>query len=117
MDEKENGLIGIFQMSGNPDRYKIIDDGKNRKTGRTSLQNGVFFLSERFFRKETDFLPLTLQKLGPHWSRGWIIEDCEIADSKCSGISLGKNLQPENENKWMTGYVKDGTQTDRYRRP
>ncbi len=85
-------------------------EGPRCKTGSFSYRRGSS-------GEETDFLPLTLQKLGPHWSRGWIIEDCEIADSKCSGISLGKNLQPENENKWMTGYVKDGTQTDRYRRP
>lgn len=51
--------------------------------------------------------------VGPHWSKGWIIEDCEISDSRCSGISLGKYLQPENENKWMTSYYKDGTQTER----
>ena len=40
--------------------------------------------------------------VGPHWSKGWIIEDCEISDSRCSGISLGKYLQPNNENKWTT---------------
>ena len=51
--------------------------------------------------------------VGPHWSRGWIIEDCEISDSRCSGISLGKYLQPENENKWTTQRLKDGTQTER----
>lgn len=28
--------------------------------------------------------------IGPHWSKGWIIEDCEISNSKCVGISLGK---------------------------
>ncbi|MHC5373273.1 right-handed parallel beta-helix repeat-containing protein [Enterococcus sp. LJL120] len=28
--------------------------------------------------------------IGPRWSKGWIIEDCEIHDAKCSGISLGK---------------------------
>ena len=28
--------------------------------------------------------------LGPHWSKGWIIEDNMIHDSKCSGISIGK---------------------------
>ena len=28
--------------------------------------------------------------VGPHWSKGWIIEDCEISHSKCCGISLGK---------------------------
>lgn len=51
--------------------------------------------------------------VGPHWSKGWIIEDCEISDSKCSGISLGKYLQPNNENKWTTKWVKNGTQTER----
>ncbi len=51
--------------------------------------------------------------VGPHWSRGWIIEDCEISDSRCSGISLGKYLQPNNENKWTTRYYKDGTQNER----
>lgn len=51
--------------------------------------------------------------VGPHWSRGWIIEDCEIYESKCSGISLGKYLQPENDNKWLKWKYKDGTQTER----
>ncbi|SCP99537.1 right-handed parallel beta-helix repeat-containing protein [Anaerobium acetethylicum] len=51
--------------------------------------------------------------VGPHWSQGWIIEDCEISDSKCSGISLGKYLQPNNENKWTKKFHKDGTQTER----
>lgn len=51
--------------------------------------------------------------IGPHWSKGWIIEDCEVSDSCCSGISLGKYLQPENENKWLFKRMKHGTQTER----
>ena len=51
--------------------------------------------------------------VGPHWSKGWIIEDCEISDSKCSGISLGKYKQPNNDNKWLLGKLKHGTQTER----
>lgn len=51
--------------------------------------------------------------IGPHWSKGWIIEDCEVSDSKCCGISLGKYLQPENENKWLLKRLKHGTQTER----
>ena len=51
--------------------------------------------------------------VGPHWSKGWIIEDCDIYESKCSGISLGKYLQPENDNKWLKWKYKDGTQTER----
>ncbi len=52
--------------------------------------------------------------VGPHWSKGWIIEDCEIYESKCSGISLGKYLQPNNDNKGLKSKYKDGTQTERY---
>ncbi len=51
--------------------------------------------------------------IGPHWSKGWIIEDCEVSDSKCCGISLGKYLQPNNDNKWSKWKFKDGTQTER----
>lgn len=51
--------------------------------------------------------------IGPHWSKGWIIADCEVFESKCSGISLGKYLQPNNENKWLHWKYKDGTQTER----
>ena len=51
--------------------------------------------------------------IGPHWSKGWIIEDCEVFESKCSGISLGKYCQPNNDNKWLKWKYKDGTQTER----
>jgi hypothetical protein len=51
--------------------------------------------------------------VGPHWSKGWVIEDCEISHSKCSGISLGKYLQPNNDNKWALKRTKTGTQTER----
>lgn len=59
--------------------------------------------------------PTALQEgmVGPHWSKGWIIEDCEITESKCSGISLGKYYQEGNDNKWMLQKMKDGTQTQR----
>ena len=51
--------------------------------------------------------------IGPHWSKGWIIEDCEVYESKCSGISLGKYKQTNNDNKWLKTKYKDGTQTER----
>ncbi|MCD7954418.1 MAG: right-handed parallel beta-helix repeat-containing protein [Lachnospiraceae bacterium] len=51
--------------------------------------------------------------IGPHWSRGWIIEDCEISDSKCAGISLGKYLDPENEHYFTYKQVKSPTQMER----
>ncbi len=59
--------------------------------------------------------PTALQEgmIGPHWSKGWIIEDCDISESKCSGISLGKYRQQGNDNKWLNYKFKDGAQTQR----
>ena len=51
--------------------------------------------------------------IGPHWSRGWIIEDCEISNSKCCGISLGKYRDPENDMYFYTKHVKSPTQMER----
>jgi len=51
--------------------------------------------------------------IGPHWSKGWIIEDCEIWGSRCCGISLGKYLDPENEMFFYTKHVKSPTQMER----
>ncbi len=28
--------------------------------------------------------------VGTNWSRGWVIEDCEVSGAECSGITLGK---------------------------
>lgn len=51
--------------------------------------------------------------IAPHWSKGWIIEDCDISEAKCVGVSLGKYLQKENDNKWQKSKYKNGTQTER----
>lgn len=51
--------------------------------------------------------------IGPHWSKGWIIEDCEICNSRCCGISLGKYRDPENDMYFYTKHVKSPTQMER----
>ena len=51
--------------------------------------------------------------IGPDWSRGWIIEDCEISNSKCCGISLGKYYDPENDHYFTTKHLKSPTQMER----
>lgn len=50
---------------------------------------------------------------GPHWSKGWIIEDCEISNSKCCGISLGKYYDEENDHYFTRRHVKSPTQMER----
>ncbi len=51
--------------------------------------------------------------IGPHWSKGWIIEDCAVWGSKCCGISLGKYRDPENDMYFYTRHVKSPTQMER----
>ncbi len=51
--------------------------------------------------------------IGPNWSKGWIIEDCEISNSRCCGISLGKYRDPENDMYFFTKHVKSPTQMER----
>ncbi len=51
--------------------------------------------------------------VGPHWSKGWIIEDCDISNSKCCGISLGKYYDPENDHYFTTKHLKSPTQMER----
>ena len=66
-----------------------------------------------FRRPSTQWAPPTAFQtgaIGPHWSKGWIIEDCIISDSKCCGISLGKR-HDDNDNNWVRNGSKGGTQT------
>lgn len=50
--------------------------------------------------------------IGPNWSKGWIIEDCEVSNSKCVGISLGKErASGQNMSSLYSGnvmYAKHG---------
>ncbi|WP_051393350.1 right-handed parallel beta-helix repeat-containing protein [Glycomyces arizonensis] len=60
--------------------------------------------------------PTALQEglIGPHWSKGWLIEDNTITDSKNVGVSLGKEAGT-GQNEWTAGPkgAKGGTQRER----
>ncbi len=47
--------------------------------------------------------PTALQEglIGPHWSKGRIIENNEISNSKNSGINIGKEIST-GHNAWTT---------------
>lgn len=57
--------------------------------------------------------PTALQEglIGPHWSKGWIIENNIISESKNAGISLGKDIST-GDNEWSKSPVKGGTQRE-----
>lgn len=59
---------------------------------------GMNYITVRGFemaQAATPWTPPTADQpglIGPHWSKGWIIEDNVIHDSKCSGVSIGKEV-------------------------
>lgn len=61
-------------------------------------QTGVNYITVRGFemcQAATPWTPPTADQpglIGAHWSKGWIIEDNIIHDSKCSAISIGKEV-------------------------
>lgn len=57
--------------------------------------------------------PTALQEglIGPHWSKGWIIENNVICESKCVGVSLGKEIG-SGDNEWSRLHAKGGTQRE-----
>ena len=58
---------------------------------------GINYITVRGFRMcqaATQWAAPTAEQIGligTHWSKGWIIEDNVISDSKCTGITLGKD--------------------------
>ncbi|MCF0134202.1 MAG: right-handed parallel beta-helix repeat-containing protein [Blautia sp.] len=82
-------------------------------------ETGIGYITVRGFvvtKAATNWAPPAAYQncmIGPHWSKGWIIEDCEISNSKCSGIGLGKYLDPENNHYFTYKHVKSPTQMER----
>lgn len=63
----------------------------------------------------TPWAPPTAEQIGmigPHWSRGWVIEHCHLHHARCSGISLGAPAT-FGDNRWTRERVKHGTQRER----
>lgn len=117
-DEAKNETIIYANFQG-ADPAKECIEINVRRFCFYPLEEGIGYITLSGFvvnKAATQWAPPTAYQegmIGPHWSKGWIIEDCEISDSKCSGISLGKHYQPGNDNKWSKNKYKDGTQTQR----
>lgn len=82
-----------------------------RATGRDYITVRGFTLKQA----ATQWAPPTAFQgglIGPHWSRGWVIEDNIISDSKNTGISLGKDIST-GHNEWTNTGYKGGTQRER----
>lgn len=76
------------------------------KTGRNFITVRGFHLSQA----ATQWAAPTAEQIGligTHWSKGWIIENNVISDSKCSCVTLGKE-RGTGHNVWRGNPNKDG---------
>lgn len=74
---------------------------------------GMDFITVRGFRMRhaaTQWAAPTAEQIGligTHWSKGWIIENNVISDSRCSCVTLGKE-RGTGHNVWNRNPKKDG---------
>ena len=99
-------------------QFKSVDP--NAQQVEVNVRQSVFypdkpgrnFITVRGFtlrNAATPWAPPTVEQIGligVHWSKGWIIENNDIAYSTCSGITLGKYGDTEDQNSGSAkGYV------------
>ena len=115
-DGDETVLYANFQ-GADPNKENVEINVRRRcffpeKTGRSYITVSGFTMTKA---ATTWAPPAAFQDglIGPHWSKGWIIEDCDISNSKCCGISLGKYYDPENDHYFTTKHMKSPTQMER----
>ena len=91
---KENTTIWAQFKEIDPNRREV--EINVRQTVFYPEKTGIDYITVRGFTLEdaaAPWAPPTAEQIGvigPHWSRGWIIENNTIRNSICSGISLGK---------------------------
>lgn len=95
VDEKSTTIFANFH-DFNPNEELV--EINVRKCVFYPEQTGIDYITVRGFEMchaATPWSPPTADQpglIGAHWSKGWIIEDNIIHDSKCSGISIGKEI-------------------------
>jgi len=77
-------------------------------------KSGINYITVRGFimdQAATQWAAPTAEQIGligTHWSKGWIIEENIISNSKSVGITLGKD-RFTGQNVWMNNPIKDGS--------
>ena len=117
-DEEKNETVFYVNFQGKNPNEETVEINVRENCFYPSKEGIGYITLSGFVVKQaaTQWAPPTAYQegmVGPHWSKGWIIEDCEISDSKCSGISLGKYLDPDNNHYFTYKYVKSPTQMER----
>ena len=101
--EDENTIIYANFHSYNPNSELV--EINVRKCCFYPDKVGVSYITVRGFemaQAASPWTPPTADQpglIGPHWSKGWIIEDNIIHNAKCSAISIGKEASTGNNDR------------------
>ncbi len=93
-DEKNTTIYANFQ-GANPNKEMVEINVRN--SCFYPATTGINYITIRGFRMSqaaTNWAAPTAEQIGligTNWSKGWIIENNIISDSRCSGITLGKD--------------------------
>jgi len=89
----------IFANFGDADPGENLVEFNVRRSVFYPVKNHLDHITVRGFEMAhaaTPWAPPTADQpglIGPNWAKGWIIEDNIIHDSKCAGVSLGKEIR------------------------
>ncbi len=95
--ESDDKNTTIYINSHGADPNKELVEINVRKTCFYPEKNNINYITIRGFQMchaATQWAPPTAEQIGligTNWSKGWIIENNIISDSRCSGITLGKH--------------------------
>jgi hypothetical protein len=96
------------------DPNKELTEISTRKTCFYPEKPGINYITIQGFhisQAATQWAAPTAEQIGmisTHWNKGWIIENNVIHDSKCNGISLGKE-RCTGHNVWSADKSMDGS--------
>lgn len=108
-----NGDTTIWANFQNENPNNELIEINVRKTVFYPHQNSINYIVVRGFtmsQAATPWTPPTAEQfglIGTHWSKGWVIENNTISQSKCVGITLGKyGDEWDNKSESVEGYIK-----------
>ncbi len=110
----ESDTTTIWAQFGGVDPNQQLTEINVRQTVFYPEKTGVDYITVRGFdlcQAAAPWAPPTAEQsgiIGPHWSKGWIIENNHIHHSICCGVSLGKYGDQWDNTSANTaqGYVK-----------
>jgi hypothetical protein len=112
--ESNSNITTIWANFQTFDPNKEMVEISTRRTCIYPEKPGINFITINGFfisQAATQWAAPTAEQIGmiaTHWNKGWIIENNVISDSKCSGITLGKE-RGTGHNVWSADKSIDGS--------